>query len=61
MLQAGQVAREANNHSAAGDNDLAALVEGLGTGEDGDMAAPGQKLEQDDTVVVTSGGTLFSS
>ena len=55
-LQAGQVAREADKqHGASGESDLAALVEGLGTGEDADMSAPGQKLEQDDAVVVTAG------
>ena len=54
--QVGQVARD--SHVNAGDGDLAALVEGLGTGEDGDAAAAGLQLVQDDTVIVTAGRSM---
>lgn len=52
VMQVGQIARDSH---ANGDGDLAALLEGIGTGEDGDPAAAGQKLVQDDTVIVTAG------
>ena len=51
-MQVGQIARDSH---ANGDGDLAALLEGIGTGEDGDPAAAGQRLVQDDTVIVTAG------
>ena len=54
-MQVGQIARDSH---ANGDGDLAALLEGIGTGEDGDPAAAGQKLVQDDTVIVTAGTSV---